>query len=155
MTIKTDILSLILVILVIYLFYHIFDKKIFPKLVDRHTKEIEKNPKWITSRLQYYGFDDIDFILARSVFGMIPRLRVNKKKDRLELLLPEEISVDDIEEIGRIALACKIQARYGVLFADKPLYWLSILCYMLDGGDVKMEPKSVIDKKPIDDCQKL
>jgi hypothetical protein len=32
--------------------------------------------------------------------------------------------------------------KYGVLFQDKPIHWLSILCYMLDGGDIKQEATS-------------
>lgn len=48
----------------------------------------------------------------------------------------------DIEDIGRLALATKIKIKCGLWFPEKPLYWLSIICYMLDGGDIHMTDTS-------------
>ena len=44
----------------LYLTWELFNNVIFPKMVYHGMKEIDRNPKWITSKLQYYGFDDID-----------------------------------------------------------------------------------------------
>ena len=102
-------------------------------------KEIEKNPKWIVDKVKgvYYGFHDIDFILAESnIFSSLPRFKISKT-DRYELWLPSDISIKDVDEIVRLALVGKIQVKYGLIFRDKSLNWLSILCYMLDGGDIR------------------
>ena len=145
--------GIILAILILIVFYHIFNRYIFPKIIEKTTKETEVNPKWITTELRqkYYGFDDIDFILAENPLGALPRFRASKDKTRLEVLIPNDILTKDIEDFGRVALIGKIQAKYGLFFPDKPIHWLSILCYMLDGGDVNMIDKPVEkDKKPID-----
>lgn len=121
--------------------WNIFNKVIFPKMVYYEMKETERNPKWITSKLQYYGFSDIDIVLCESRWGMLPRFKVGKN-NRLELWIDNNTSTKDVEDIGHLALVGKIKAKYGLWFPDKPTYWLSILLYMLDGGDVDM-----IDKK--------
>lgn len=127
---------------------------IFPKIVEKTTKEVEKNPKWITPKLRttYYGFSNIDIITANSSIGALPRFRLapkkNKKEEtRLELLIPEDTSVNDIDKIAALALRGKINIFYGLMTPDKPAYWLAILLYMLDGGDIKQEAISWEDKK--------
>ena len=127
---------------------------IFPKIVEKTTKEVEKNPKWITPKLRttYYGFSNIDIITANSSIGALPRFRLapkkNKKEEpRLELLIPEDTSVNDIDKIAALALRGKINIFYGLMTPDKPAHWLAILLYMLDGGDIKQEAISWEDKK--------
>ena len=143
---------LISAILGAYLAWNIFNKIIFPKMVYHGMKEIERNPKWITSQLQYYGFNDIDIVLCESKWGMLPRFRAGKE-NRVELWIDKDTSTKDAEEMGRLALVGKVQAKYGLWFPEKPLHWLSILCYMLDGGDIRMESVSWEEKenkKPLD-----
>lgn len=117
--------------------WDIFNKVIFPKLVYHGMKEIDRNPKWITSKLQYYGFNDIDIVLCESKWGMLPRFRVGKE-NRLELWIDNDTSTRDVDDIGHLALCVKLKAKYGLWFPDKPTYWLSILLYMLDGGNIEM-----------------
>lgn len=134
---------------------------IFPMIVRKTTKELEKNPKWITPKLKetYYGFSDIDIITAESSIGALPRFRLNIKKKneiRLEVLIPNDIPVDNIDEIAEIALQGKLYLYHHLYFPDKPAYWLSILLYMLDGGNIRQEGVSweinyKQDKKPVDD----
>ena len=138
---ETDLIVLISGILSLYAVWDIFNKIIFPKIVHRGMKEIDRNPKWITSKLQYYGFNDIDIVLCESKWGMLPRFRAGKN-NRLELWIDNDISTKDVDSIGHLALCIKVKAKYGLWFPDKPTYWLSILLYMLDGGDVNM-----VDKK--------
>ena len=121
--------------------WELFNRIIFPKMVYHGMKEIDRNPKWITSKLQYYGFDDIDIVLCESKWGMLPRFRAGKD-NRLELWIDNDTSTRDVDDVGHLALCVKVKAKYGLWFPDKPTYWLSILLYMLDGGDVNM-----IDKK--------
>ena len=111
-----------------------------------HTK-LKKNPKWITPKLRqnYYGFSNIDIITARSTIGALPRFRLNSKekdKERLELLISEDTPVNDIDKVATLALQGKLHVYYNLYFPDKPAYWLSILLYMLDGGDIK--PESIV-----------
>lgn len=138
-----DIKILILILLVLYVAHIIYKYFLRPWLIEKATKEIEVNPKWITSKLQkdYYGFNDIDIILADTTFGWLPRFRLIKN-NRLQLLISEDTTTKDVEEIGRVILAAKIKIKYGLWFPDKPIHWLSILCYMLDGGDIKQEETS-------------
>lgn len=112
-------------------------QNILPKLAEKRVKEIEKNPKWITPKLreEYYGFDDIDIILAQSSYPILPFFRL-AKNNRFELLVPDDITTKDVNLISQLALAGKIKIKYNVLYLDKPVDWLSILCYMLDGGDI-------------------
>ena len=75
-------------------------------------------------------------------------LKKNKKEEtRLELLIPEDTSMNDIDKIAALALRGKINIFYGLMTPDKPAYWLAILLYMLDGGDIKQEAISWEDKK--------
>ena len=128
---------------------------IFPKIVEKTTKEVEKNPRWITPKLRttYYGFSNIDIITANSSIGALPRFRLhfNKKEknkiDRLELLIPEDTSVNDVDKVAALALAAKIRIFYGLTFTNKSAHWLSILLYMLDGGDIRQEAISWENKK--------
>lgn len=145
--------SIILAVLMLIVAYHIFNRYIFPKIIEKTTTEIEVNPKWITAELRqkYYGFSDIDFILAENLLGALPRFRTSKDKTRLEILIPNDTMTRDVEDLGRVALIVKLHAKYGLFFPDKPMHWLSILCYMLDGGDINMIDQPVEkDKKPID-----
>lgn len=141
-TLDTDLCMIILTGLMLYVAWRIFDRIIFPKMVYHGMKEIERNPNWVTSQLQYYGFEDIDIVLCESKWGMLPRFRASKNNDKIELWIDNDTSTKDIEEVGRLALIGKIKAKYGLWFPDKPIHWLSILCYMLDGNDINM-----VDKK--------
>ena len=48
--------------------YILLEKVIFPWLIEKRTIELEKNPKWLMTKLQdrYYGFRDLDIILVDS-----------------------------------------------------------------------------------------
>jgi hypothetical protein len=137
-----DVCAVIITIGIVYLMYELFNRVIFPWIVNKRTKDIEKNPKWIIPELQekYYGFRDIDIITVDSPLGLIPRFRVDKKqKNRLQLLIPVDTSVRDIDDIARLALAGKIKIKYGLWFPDKSAHWLAILNFMLDGGDIRID----------------
>lgn len=134
--------AVIITIGIVYLMYELFNRVIFPWIVNKRTKDIEKNPKWIIPELQekYYGFRDIDIITVNSPLGLVPRFRVDKKqKNRLQLLIPVDTSVRDIDDIARLALAGKIRIKYGLWFPDKSAHWLAILNFMLDGGDIRID----------------
>lgn len=134
-----EVIALLFVIFIVYIATRVFKLFVRPVILDMDTKEIERNPKWIVDKVKgvYYGFHDIDFILAESnIFSSLPRFKISKT-DRYELWLPSDISIKDVDEIVRLALVGKIQAKYGLIFRDKSLNWLSILCYMLDGGDIR------------------
>ena len=140
-------LATIIVIIIGYILIKIWKYIIFPFVVKKTTHEIEKNPKWITPKLRqnYYGFSNIDIITARSTIGALPRFRLNSKerdKERLELLISEDTPVNDIDKVATLALQGKLHVYYNLYFPDKPAYWLSILLYMLDGGDIK--PESIV-----------
>ena len=141
-TISTDLAYIILFIIVGYALSRLYRYVIFPKIIEKTTKEIDKNPKWIINELRskYYGFADIDFITAENRIGALPRFRVAKDdKTRLEMLISNDTSTRDIEAVGQIALVAKIKIKYGLFFPDKPLTWLSILCFMLDGGEISVK----------------
>lgn len=134
-----DIVVLLLIFPISYLFNVLFKKFVLPKLIEIDTKEIKKNPSWIMKDVEknYYGFSDIDIILAdTNVFTVLPTFRFGKT-GRFELLIPNETSTKDVDEVLRLALIGKIKMKYGLFYTDKPIYWLSILCYMLDGGDIE------------------
>lgn len=134
-----EVIALLFVIFIVYIATRVFKLFVRPVILDMDTKEIERNPKWIVDKVKgvYYGFHDIDFILAESnIFSSLPRFKISKT-DRYELWLPSDISIKDVDEIVRLALVGKIQVKYGLIFRDKSLNWLSILCYMLDGGDIR------------------
>ena len=142
--IDSELACILLSCLVIYIIIKLFNNfvvSVVSFVVKRKTTVIEKNPKWITSRIQekYYGFNDIDFILAECPLGGLPKFNISKDKERIELWIPNDILIRDLESLAKIALLGKIKIRYGVYFPEKPIYWLSILCYMLDGGDIKQE----------------
>ena len=150
-----DICVICAVIILLYGMYEIFNKVIFPWIVDKKTVDVEINPKWIMNELQnkYYGFHDIDIVIVNCPLGMLPRFRMSKiYKDRIQLLIPEDTSTRDIDRIAQMALAGKIKIKYGLWFPNKPTHWLAILNYMLDGGDIKIEATKweEKDKKSID-----
>lgn len=130
-----DILVIIFVASVVYAILQTLKYIILPKLVVKSMKEIEKNPKWIMSKANYYGFQDIDIILAESKLGGLPCSRLTKD-NRFQLLIPNDTLTKDAEEVVRLALVGKIYMKHNLFFPDKPTHWLSILCYMLDGGDI-------------------
>ena len=136
----TDFVIMLGVISGLYLAWGLFNKVILPEIVCYGMKEMDRNPKWITSKLQYYGFDDIDIILCKSKWGMLPRFRAGKD-NRLELWIDNDISTKDVDDVGHLALCVKLKVKYGLWFPDKPTYWLSILLYMLDGGNIEMKEK--------------
>lgn len=137
----------IIVIIIGYVLMKIWKYIIFPFIVKKTTHEVEKNPKWITPKLRqnYYGFSNIDIITARSTIGALPRFRLNSKekdKERLELLISEDTPVNDIDKVATLALQGKLHVYYNLYFPDKPAYWLSVLLYMLDGGNIN--PESIV-----------
>ena len=151
----------------IYMSIKFYSNILRPYLVKKSMKEIEKNPYWLISalRTQYYGLDDVDVILVENKYGVIPQFRAkvididkkNKTKEiRLELLLPSSITTKEIDDIAKIALlgkiCIKVTPSVGILYASKPTYWLSILNYMLDGGNINQSAVSweEKDKKHID-----
>lgn len=141
-TINEDLAYIILLVISFCIVHRLYKYVIFPKIIEKTTKEFDKNPKWITSELRskYYGFNDIDFITAENPIGALPRFRVAKNdKTRLEILISNDTSTRDIEQIGQIALVGKIKIKYGLFFPDKPIHWLSILLFMLEGGEVNIK----------------
>lgn len=150
---NSEVCELLISVVALFALYKLFKKVLLPIIINATTKEIEVNPKWIASKVKNeYGFSDIDFVIVESPIGVTPRFRITKN-DKFQLLLSEDTSVNDVDELIRIALVGKVKARYGLWFPDKPTYWLSVLCFMLDGGDIRMEStkwKDKNDKKPID-----
>lgn len=144
---NTNVIVIIAVIIEIYLTIRSCNRIIFPYFMKRDMKEVDRNPNWVVSKLQYYGFNDIDIVLYESKMFSYTQFRGNKDKSKLEFWIPNETSIDEVPEIGRIALVGKLKAKYGLWFPDKPIHWLSILCFMLDGGDINMEDK--IPEKPV------
>ena len=147
-----DILAIIIVIIILYTSSKVWKYMLCPFIINKTTQEIEKNPKWITPKLKqnYYGFSDIDIITAKSSYGTLPRFRLNSKekgKERLELLIPEDTPVSDIDKVATLALQGKIHLYYNLFFPDKSAYWLSILLYMLEGNDIKRESIKWENKK--------
>ena len=116
-------------------------------IIRKGTKTIAKNPKWITKAIegQYYGFSDIDIIIVDSRFGHLPRFHQTKDTKRYELLISDDFTVDDANSIIRAALASKIKLKYGIYFPNKSIQWLSILCYMLDGKDIRTASTHFVD----------
>lgn len=141
-----DILVVIFTVSVVYTILQTLKYIILPKIIVKSMKEIETNPKWIISKANYYGFHDIDIILTKSKYGGLPCTRVTKE-NRFQLLIPEDTLTKDAEEVVRLALLGKICMKYNLFFPDKPTHWLSILCYMLDGGDIKEEATSWKENK--------
>ena len=152
-SISTNVAIIILSFIISCVGWWLFSNIIIPKIIKYGMKEKDRNPKWITSQLQYYGFNNVDIVLCESKWGNLPYFRFGKNK-KLELWVDYDTSVRDIEEIGRLALASKIKAKYNLSFFNKPIYWLSILCYLLDGGDIQMSniswEESHKNKKPLD-----
>lgn len=136
-----QIIATIIVVLLLHITINLFNKYLFPLLIDKKTKDLEINPKWIVPKLKenYYGFHDIDIIIVDSPLGELPRFRLSKDKKKFQLLLPEDISTNDTEMVAQIALAGKLYLLYGEWYPDKPAYWLSILLYLLDGGDIRID----------------
>ena len=96
-----EVIALLFVIFIVYIATRVFKLFVRPVILDMDTKEIERNPKWIVDKVKgvYYGFHDIDFILAESnIFSSLPRFKISKT-DRYELWLPSDISIKDVDEI--------------------------------------------------------
>lgn len=140
-SISTNIAIIILSFIISYVGWWLSNNVIIPKIIKCGMKEKDRNPKWITSQLQYYGFNDVDIVLCESKWGRLPYFRLGKN-NRLELWIDCDTPTKDIEEIGRLILISKIKSKYNLSFPDKPIYWLSVLCYMLDGGDIRMSAVS-------------
>lgn len=144
MTLNFDNRIIVAILVVIYLraTFYVWKRWVRPMMETFKMKEVDRNPKWVMRQLvSYYGFEDIDFVLFDSGVVCSPRLKTNKTRDRLELWLPCDTLTKDVPELGRIALACKLHVRYGVWYPDKPIYWLSVLLFMLDGGEIRMEDR--------------
>lgn len=121
-----------------YMGIQIFKRFVYPRMIEADTKEVERNPKWIMGleNAKTYGFQDIDIILAETkVFMSLPRMKITKQ-DRYEFWISNDTLTKDADEVLRLALMGKVAIKYGMVFYDKPIHWLSILCYMLDGGDI-------------------
>ena len=133
----------------------LYTKIIRPFLIKKTTKELEKNPKWLISELrsQYYGLDDIDIILTENnKFLISPRIKLAKDKKHLKLLIPANmVTTNNIDDVAKLLLiskiSIKISPRVGMLYANKPTYWLSILNYMLDGGSINQSAVSWKEKE--------
>lgn len=137
-------------IIILYAIYQMFNRTIFPKIIESCTEIIEINPKWLITSLKdrYYGFQDIDIIIVKSKLGTLPRFRLsNTYEPHLQFLIPEDVTTNDIDDIARVALAGKLQLKYGIWYPDKPAQWQSILNYMLDGGDIQIEATKWMDTK--------
>ena len=129
-------------IIILYAIYQIFNRTIFPKIIESRTKIIEINPKWLMTSLknQYYGFHDIDIIIVKSELGTLPRFKLSKTYEpHLQFLISEDVTTNDVDDIARLALAGKLQLKYGMWYPEKSAQWLSILNYILDGGDIRVE----------------
>ena len=50
-TISTDLAYTLLFLIGMYAFYWIFSRVMLPKIIEKNTKEIDRNPKWITNEL--------------------------------------------------------------------------------------------------------
>ena len=157
-----DILAIIICIIIGFLLGKVWKYFLAPLVITKSTQDIEENPKWITPKLRekYYGFSDVDIITARSSIGTaLPRFRLKaskeKNKDRLQLLIPEDVSVNEIDDIAKIVLRGKLKIYYDLDYPDKSAHWLSILLYLLDGNDVFDARNVDKDKKPVDDFNKI
>ena len=133
----------------------LFKQFVFPKLVEKWTVVTEKNPKWITSKIMntYYGFSDVDFLLvSKNPFGSLPSFRISKDKSRLEFLIPEDTPIDAVEELAHTVLVSKLKVKYNIWLPEKPTFQLSIILYLLDGGDIKVENVGWEDKNKQETC---
>ena len=60
-------IALILFATLWFLYYYVYSKLILPIILDNYAmQEVDRNPNWIISQLQYHGFDDIDIVLYTS-----------------------------------------------------------------------------------------
>ena len=57
---------MLLIIIGLFIIYKLFTKFAIPYIFTLKAKDGEKNPDWLISRLNYYGFHDIDIILMKS-----------------------------------------------------------------------------------------
>lgn len=150
MSILKDLCYLGLTLCSIYAFYHIIKVVVFPNILNLFTKVKETNPDWLAGKLrsQYYGFNDIDFIICECPIYNAPRFRLTKDMSRIQFLVPTGMTVWDREKLAKIALIGKIKIRYDVDTSfNKPIEWLSILCYMLDGGDINISETKWVENK--------
>ena len=146
---------------VFYMSVKLYMDVIRPYQIKKSIKVVKKNPEWLIPALRshYYGLDDVDILLVESKHKIAPQFQLNViKKDekagllemRLELLLPSTVTIAEIDEIAKIALigkiCTKVNPQVGMTYANKPTYWLSILCYMLDGGSINQSAVSWNDK---------
>lgn len=139
-----------------YVCCYIFSRYIQPAFMTANLKIIETNPKWLVSKLneRYYGFHDIDILLADNPYLSFPVERFNKKTNHIEIILSnDDTTTKDIDDIAQLALSIKLIVKYQIFYEGKSADWLSILCYMIEGNDinidkVKWEEKE--DNKPID-----
>ena len=61
------------------------------------------------------------------------------------------ITTKDIDNVAKLLLigkiSVKVSPQVGMLYINKPTYWLSILNYMLDGGEVNQSAVSWKEKE--------
>lgn len=139
-------LTIIITYLITYEILYVITYILVPELKNYSMKEVDRNPKWIISRLPYYGLKDIDIVVCECDWDILPRVRI-RKKDCIELWIDQDTKIEDVENIGRLALLVKLKIKYNLWFPEKPIYWLSILCYMLDGGNVEVSNTPSITTK--------
>ena len=154
------ILAMMIILLIIIIAIEQIKTFIVPKIIEKTTTIVEKNPRWITPklRLNYYGFSNVDIVTVKNCIGELPRFRLiprKNKKDipRLEVLISEDTPVNDIDRIAQMALRGKIYIFYGVTTPDKSASWLSALLYMLEGGNIDESVILKINKNMEDNRQ--
>ena len=128
----------------------LYFRYLHPILINKFAIIIDKNPKWITTKAYdtYYGLHDVDFlIVSENSIGHFPRVRIAKKEKRIEFLISENTSVNDVDALIHYALTCKLKIKYNMWYPHKPTFWLSILLYMLDGGDIQEKAISWEEKR--------
>lgn len=138
MILSDELCFLILTAIIVYIGYRVFKSVAIPFTINFIADEIEMNPKWFIGKLRedYYGFHDVDIILVDHAVGRLPCFRKVKATKRIEVLLSEEVKTSEVNSLAQLILATKIKMKYGVYYPNKPIAWLSILCYMLDGGEI-------------------
>jgi hypothetical protein len=106
----------------------------------RLTYELERNPKWITSKLsqKYYGFQDVDIIIGESKLNVLPFFYITKTH-KYEMWISDDVLVDDVEKLGRAILNHKLKNKYNLWYPNKSIDELSTLLFMLDGGSVEVK----------------
>ena len=104
---------------------------------------IEKNPKWIVSDLKTrgYGLDDVDVFVTENTDSSLHTFDYNASQSKLTAYVPKSFSSQDIEVLAKEILVTKIYIKTKNNYDDKPIHWLFILYYLLEGNDIS--PNSI------------